>query len=315
VAANLYNPANASLKAAAYAQAQSALMAQTSTTSSTFNTFAHSGTTATDRFADYTANRANYLRRMTFGFPQIEATDAAPVVPKGAELLLETRFPYLSADQRRVVLKTTELPSGYPVMDDAEGWGRLNMFAAADGYGAFNGNVIVSMDATQGGFNALDTWRNPISGTGKLTLQGTGTLRLAGANTFSGGSQIAGGTLEADSGAALGTGDVYLGAGSLVVNAPGVVSVVGKFTQLANTTLELNLGTNGQGSMKVGAQTTVLGGTLHVKFVDGFKPKAGDTITVISGNGSNVKFSAVSVDGFKATPVYSSTGVQVHLDS
>ncbi|MFM0478448.1 phosphatase PAP2 family protein [Paraburkholderia strydomiana] len=315
VAANLYNPANASLKAAAYAQAQSALMAQTSTTNSTFNTFAHSGTTATDRFADYTANRSNYLRRMTFGFAQIEATDAAPVVPKGAELLLETRFPYLSADQRRVVLKTTELPSGYPVMDDAEGWGRLNMFAAADGYGAFNGNVIVSMDATQGGFNALDTWRNPISGTGKLTLQGTGTLRLAGANTYSGGSQIAGGTLEADSASALGTGDVYLGAGSLVVNAPGVVSVVGKFTQLANTTLELNLGANGQGSMKVGAQTTVLGGTLHVKFVDGFKPKAGDTITVISGNGSNVKFSAVSVDGFKATPVYSSTGVQVHLDS
>ena len=49
------------------------------------------------------------------------------------------------------MLKTTELPSGYPVMDDAEGWGRLNLFAAADGYGAFNGNVIVSMDASQGG--------------------------------------------------------------------------------------------------------------------------------------------------------------------
>ena len=71
-------------------------------------------------------------------------------MPKGAEILLQTRFPYLSADQRRVVLKTTELPSGYPVMDDAEGWGRLNLFAAADGYGAFNGNVIVSMDASQG---------------------------------------------------------------------------------------------------------------------------------------------------------------------
>ncbi|MFX7816341.1 hypothetical protein ABTK28_20540, partial [Acinetobacter baumannii] len=90
----------------------------------------------------------------------------------GAEVLLETRFPYLSADQRRVVLKTTELASGYPVLDDAEGWGRLNLFAAADGYGAFNGNVIVSMDATQGGFNAADTWRNAISGAGKLTLQG-----------------------------------------------------------------------------------------------------------------------------------------------
>ena len=315
VAANLYNPANTSLKAAAYAQAQSALMSQTNTTNRTLYTFAHSGTPSTDRFADYRTNQSNYLRRMTFGFSQIEATDAAPLVPKGAETLLETRFPYLSADQRRVVLKTTELPSGYPVMDDGEGWGRLNMFAAADGYGAFNGNVIVSMDASQGGFNASDTWRNPIWGAGKLTVQGSGTLRLAGANTFSGGSQVSGGTLEADSTTAFGTGDVYLGAGTVVINAPGVVSVVGKYTQLANTTLELDVGANGQGSMKVGAQTTVVGGTLHVKFVNGFAPKVGDTLNLISGNGSNVKFSTIVVDGFNVTPIYTSSGVQVHLDS
>ncbi|WMY11516.1 acid phosphatase [Paraburkholderia phenoliruptrix] len=315
VAANLYNPANTSLKAAAYAQAQSALMSQTNTTNRTLYTFAHSGTPSTDRFADYRTNQSNYLRRMTFGFSQIEATDAAPLVPKGAETLLETRFPYLSADQRRVVLKTTELPSGYPVMDDGEGWGRLNMFAAADGYGAFNGNVIVSMDASQGGFNASDTWRNPIWGAGKLTVQGSGTLRLAGANTFSGGFQVSGGTLEADSTTAFGTGDVYLGAGTVVINAPGVVSVVGKYTQLANTTLELDVGANGQGSMKVGAQTTVVGGTLHVKFVNGFAPKVGDTLNLISGNGSNVKFSTIVVDGFNVTPIYTSSGVQVHLDS
>jgi autotransporter-associated beta strand protein len=315
VAANLYNPANAALKASAFAQAQSALMSRTNTTSGTLYAFAHSGTTSTDRFADYTTNQSNYLRRMTFGFSQIEATDAAPVVPKGAETLLETRFPYLSPDQRRVVLKTTELPSGYPLMDDGEGWGRLNMFAAADGYGAFNGNVIVSMDATQGGFNAADTWRNPISGAGKLTVQGSGTLKLAGANTFSGGSQVSGGTLEADSSAAFGTGDVYLGAGTVVINAPGVVSVVGKYTQLANTTLELDIGANGQGSMKVGGQTTVVGGALHVKFVNGFTPMVGDTISLISGNGSNVKFSTITVDGFNATPIYTSRGVQVHLDS
>lgn len=315
VAANLYNPANASLKASAYAQAQSALTSQTNTTSGSLYTFAHSGTTSTDRFADYATNQFNYLRRMTFGFSQIEATDAAPVVPKGAEMLLETRFPYLSADQRRVVLKTTELPSGYPVMDDAEGWGRLNMFAAADGYGVFNGNVIVSMDASQGGFNAVDAWRNPISGAGKLTVQGSGTLKLAGTNTFSGGSQVNGGTLEADSTTAFGTGDVYLGAGTVVINAPGVVSVVGKYTQLANTTLELDIGANGHGTMKVGAQTTVVGGTLHVKFVNGFTPKVGDTINLINGNGSNVKFSTIAVDGFNVTPIYTSNGVQVHLDS
>ncbi|MFG9976598.1 hypothetical protein ACG3QR_33095, partial [Pseudomonas aeruginosa] len=82
-----------------------------------FPALAQSGTTATDRFADYATNQDNFTRRMTFGFTQINSGALAPVVPKGAEVLLETRFPYLSADQRRVVLKTTELASGYPVLD------------------------------------------------------------------------------------------------------------------------------------------------------------------------------------------------------
>jgi hypothetical protein len=67
----------------------------------------------------------------------------------------------------------------------------------------------------------------------------------------------------------------------VVTSAPGVVSIAGKYTQLADTTLELDIGANGQGSMKVCAQTTVVGGTLHVKFVDGFAPEVGDTISII----------------------------------
>lgn len=315
VAANLYDPANATLKATAYTQAHTALMAQTGTDATTFAAFARSGTTATDRFADYATNQANFTRRMTFGFSQINSTALAPVVPKGAEVLLETRFPYLSADQRRVVLKTTEQASGYPVMDDAEGWGRLNLFAAADGYGVFNGNVVVSMDATQGGFNAADTWRNAISGAGKLTLQGTGTLRLAGSNTYTGGTQVAGGVLEADAATAFGTGDVYLGGGTLVANASSAVGIAGKFTQLQGTTLELDIGTNGQGKLSVAGLTTIAGGTLHVKFVNGYTPKAGDIISVIDGAGGNRQFTSVVVDGFKATALYTPTGIQIRLDA
>ncbi|WP_055325761.1 acid phosphatase [Ralstonia solanacearum] len=315
VAANLYDPANATLKATAYTQAHTALMAQTGTDATSFAAFAQSGTTATDRFADYATNQANFTRRMTFGFSQINSTALAPVVPKGAEVLLETRFPYLSADQRRVVLKTTEQASGYPVMDDAEGWGRLNLFAAADGYGVFNGNVVVSMDATQGGFNAADTWRNAISGAGKLTLQGTGTLRLAGSNTYTGGTQVAGGVLEADAATAFGTGDVYLGGGTLVANASSAVGVAGKFTQLQGTTLELDIGTNGQGKLSVAGLTTIAGGTLHVKFVNGYTPKVGDIISVIDGVGSNRQFTSVVVDGFKATALYTPTGIQIRLDA
>jgi autotransporter-associated beta strand protein len=314
-AANLSNAGNATLKSSAVAQAHAALMQATNTSAATFAAFAHSGTTATDRFADYATNKADFIRRMTFGFAPIESTDAPPVVPKGAEVMLETRFPYLSADQRRVVLKTTELPSGYPVMDDAEGWGRLNMFAAADGYGAFNGSVVVSMDASRGGFNAADLWRNDISGTGKLTLQGSGTLALAGSNSWSGGAQVSGGVLQAQSPNAFGTGDVYLGAGGVTIAASSPVTVAGNYTQLAGTTLELDIDGTGAGRLRVGNQLTIAGGTLHVKLVNGYSPKAGDVVELIDGGGSMKQFTSVTVDGHTATPVYTGTGVSVHIDS
>ncbi|CAB3763807.1 hypothetical protein B7G54_25640 [Burkholderia puraquae] len=301
---------------AAYTQAHQTLQQLTGTSATTFSAFAHSGTTATDRFADYTTNQAAFLRRMTLGFGAIESTNAPPVVPKGAEILLQTRFPYLSADQRRVVLKTTELSSGYPVMDDAEGWGRLNLFAAADGYGAFNGNVIVSMDASQGGLNAADLWRNDVAGAGKLTLQGSGTLTLAGNNSYTGGTQVSGGTLAATSATAFGKGDVYVGSGGgvkIAANAP--VTIATRYTQLDNTTLELDIDGNGGGRLRVGGPLTVTGGTLHVKFVNGYTPKAGDTIALIDGAAAAAKFSTVTVDGFKATPVYTATGVSITLSA
>ncbi|WP_175885073.1 phosphatase PAP2 family protein [Burkholderia sp. BCC0044] len=313
-AANL--TAYASDAQAAYTQAHQTLQQLTGTSATTFSAFAHSGTTATDRFADYTTNRAAFLRRMTFGFGAIESTNAPPVVPKGAEILLQTRFPYLSADQRRVVLKTTELPSGYPVMDDAEGWGRLNLFAAADGYGAFNGNVIVSMDASQGGLNAADLWRNDVAGAGKLTLQGSGTLTLAGNNAYTGGTQVSGGTLAAASATAFGKGDVYVGpGGSVRIAAAAPVTIATRYTQLDNTTLELDIDGNGGGRLRVGGPLTVAGGTLHVKFVNGYAPKAGDTIALIDGAAAAAKFATVTVDGFKATPVYTATGVSITLSA
>ncbi|ACA95422.1 MULTISPECIES: phosphatase PAP2 family protein [Burkholderia cepacia complex] len=313
-AANL--TAYASDAQAAYTQAHQTLQQLTGTSATTFSAFAHSGTTATDRFADYTTNRAAFLRRMTFGFGAIESTNAPPVVPKGAEILLQTRFPYLSADQRRVVLKTTELPSGYPVMDDAEGWGRLNLFAAADGYGAFNGNVIVSMDASQGGLNAADLWRNDVAGAGKLTLQGSGTLTLAGNNAYTGGTQVSGGTLVAASTTAFGKGDVYVGpGGSVRIAAAAPVTIATRYTQLDNTTLELDIDGNGGGRLRVGGPLTVAGGTLHVKFVNGYAPKAGDTIALIDGAAAAATFATVTVDGFKATPVYTATGVSITLSA
>lgn len=313
VAANLFDSANAAKKGAAVAQAHSALIAQTGTSADTFNAFAHSASLDNDRFADYATNKANYLRRMTYGFAPIGATTAPAVVPKGAEVLLETRLPYLSDAQRRVVLKTTAIASGYPVMDDAEGWGRLNLFAAADGYGTFTGNVVVLMDASQGGFSAADSWRNDISGTGKLIKQGSGVLKLTGNNSWTGGTELTAGVLQADATSALGKGDVYVSGGTLISNAAAVVTIVGKYTQLSGSSLELNVGSAQQGRLTATGLVTIAGGTLHIKFQSGYKPAAGDTLTIINAASFKGKFTSVVVDGFTATPVYTDTGMQVRL--
>jgi autotransporter-associated beta strand protein len=317
-AANLADPANAAKKAAAVTQAHTTLMAATGTTADTFAAYAQSGTAANDRFANYATNKANYLRRSTYGFAPIAATNVAAAVPKGAEVLLETRLPYLDEAQRRVVLKTTALASGYPVMDDPEGWGRLNLFAAADGYGAFSGNVAIVMDAAKGGFHAFDRWRNDIGGAGKLVKQGTGTLALAGANSWTGGTELTAGTLQADSVAALGGGDVYVSGGTLVANAPSALKLGARYTQLSgSTTLELDLGgaaAGSAGSLNVSGMATIGGGTLRIKFANGYKPKAGDVLTVITAGGLQGKFNTITVDGFSnVTPNYSGTTLTLTL--
>ena len=225
VAYNLSNVAyyTSAVKGAAYKQAQAYLQSKTGSTDfNALNTYAHTAKTSDsssadyDRFASYSSNRSSYVQRLTYGFGQINAASQTSTVPKGAEVLLETRLPYLTADQRRVVLKSTALDSGYPLGNDGEGWGRLNLFAAADGYGNFNGDVAVTLDASLGGFNALDSWRNNIAGKGLLSKLGSGSLRLTGANSYSGGTVLSAGTLGADSTTALGTGDVFVKGGRIV---------------------------------------------------------------------------------------------------
>lgn len=78
--------------------------------------------------------------------------------------------------------------------------------------------------------------------------------------------------------------------------------------------LDLRVGPNGQGRMTVAGITTIAGGTLRIAFVEGYVPKAGDTIAVITGSSIKGQFATVAVDGYKATPVYSANGVQIRID-
>ncbi|RXZ86128.1 phosphatase PAP2 family protein [Agromyces atrinae] len=212
--------------------------------------------------ADYAERAAEYRERMTYGFPQIAEAGLPAVVPAGAEVLLETRLPYLSADQRRWVLQSTAIDSGYPVLDDAEGWGRLNLFEASHGFGAFDTDLTVTLDAELGGFSAADAWLNDIEGAGSLTKAGSGSLALAGANSFTGGTVVTGGELVARSASALGTGDVALDGGSLTDEVDGTAVVAGDFSQSAESTLRVGLESPAPALTVSGSAS--LGGVLEV---------------------------------------------------
>jgi outer membrane autotransporter protein len=171
--------------------------------------------------ATYAQATQNYAYYLTYDLPAVGPTNLAPVVPADAHVLIETRFPYLSVAQLDDILATTELPSG-GALDNGSGWARLNLYAAAGGYGAFPSDVTVYMDSAAGGFNAFDVWSNAISGPGGLTKQGSGTLVLAGDDTFTGGVKVQGG--------ALGVTGSLLGPLSVSPGAAFVLGDTGVFT-------------------------------------------------------------------------------------
>lgn len=256
-----------------------------------------------EKWEDHEANKAFYREKLTYGLPQNGTKGLAPIVPKGAEVLLETRQPYLTDEQRREVLYTTEIESGYPVIDESNGWGRIDLVTAADGYGAFLDNVTVDMDASKGRFNAHDWWRNDIAGSGMLTKQGTGTLTLTGDNHYTGGTLLKEGMLEAASATAFGKGDLYLENGTISVNANGPLKVAGNFTvEAGNVHLAMD---DDNSQVHVDGMLYLDGGSLDL---DLSNYEIGDgkvkDITLMTAGKINGKFDQVTADGYKVTVKY-----------
>jgi membrane-associated phospholipid phosphatase len=80
-----------------------------------------------------------YTYRMTYGLTLADTVHSPESVPVQAQVLLLTRFPYLTDQQRAKILQDTALPSGFALLDGNswDGWGRLNLYAAVKGYDSF----------------------------------------------------------------------------------------------------------------------------------------------------------------------------------
>ncbi|WP_329342630.1 phosphatase PAP2 family protein [Streptomyces sp. NBC_00663] len=311
-AAALADSANADLKAAARAQALAYFQEKTGTTADTLYAYAH--TDAGDAYADRDANACLVEPKLTYVLTRHGRSEPL-TVPKGAEVLLETRLPYLDAEQRREVLRTTALPSGYVLLDGWEQWGRLNLFAAADGYGSFDSDVTVTLDASAGGFQAADSWRNDIDGDGGLTKRGTGTLTLTGHNRYTGGTVVKEGVLAAASAHALGHGDVRVSGGTLTVATAKSVQIHGTYAQ-ESAALDVTL-RSGRGPALEVTRRAVLGmGSVLTLRLDAEKPPvAGSVVRVLSTAGLRGRFDRVELnsDTLRAVPVYTAEGLSVRL--
>jgi autotransporter-associated beta strand protein len=248
--------------------------------------------------------KKQYREWLTYGFTQ-DTTKAneEPIVPKGAEVILKSRFPYLSDMQRRAVLYTTEIPSGYKILDKTNGWGRIDLLAAADGYGSFIGAVNVNMDASRGRCNEQDTWANDINGDGSLTKNGTGKLILTGNNTYTGGTTIVGGTLAAYSKTALGNGKIQIEKdGVLEVNHP--LKIQGNLEQNGGT-IQVNVSSKKSMYIEVEGKAKILGGTFQIKMVNGYVPERNDTLASIQANKIVGKFATLKAAGFNVNQIVS----------
>ncbi|PPF62684.1 phospholipid phosphatase [Clavibacter michiganensis] len=297
-AAALNQPGNAALKQSARANAATLFATIPS---------------GSDAFADRGSNETLYEQRLTYGLPRVGDTTKTAVVPKGAEVLLETRLPYLDADQRRWVLQSTALPSGYALLDDSEGWGRLNLFAAADGYSAFSTDVTVAMDAAAGGFSSADSWRNDIDGVGSLTKQGTGALTLTGDNSYVGGTVVEGGQLAGTSPTAFGTGPISVAGGILSESATAPVAVGGTLSVLSGGELDLSIDSSAAAISVAG--DLAVSGFVKTSFANGFVPADDQVIATYSGSATNVDLASFAFEGLPAgyTPSVVVRDGAVHL--
>jgi len=196
----------------------------------------------------------------------VEGTSLAAPQVSGAAALVWQAFPYFTNDLVRQTLLGTADPLGGSQPNTTFGYGELDVGKAVNGPEQFNwGDVTV-------GFSGSSSWNNPISGAGGLILQGPGTLTLTQPSSYTGLTQVQGGTLIANSlassvsisagGTMSGTqaiGGSVTNAGVLGVSGSNV-TVGGNYVQQGAGRLAVSLGS----ALMVTGTASLTGGDLYV---------------------------------------------------
>lgn len=214
------------------------------------------------------------------GYGYMAGTSMAAPVVSGAAAVLRQAFPYMTARQIIEVLLTSANNRDKNWGDrDIYGWGMLDLGRAVGGpvqLGAEGFPEIFHADTK--GFDSV--WSNDISGKGGLIKSGSGQLVLSGANTYQGATKVAAGkltvngtlrhsdlTVERD-GALGGTGTLgnVTAAGTVQPgNSIGTLTVEGDYTQMAGSTLEIEMDPNGRSDvLNVHGTADIQGGELKV---------------------------------------------------
>jgi len=196
----------------------------------------------------------------------VEGTSLAAPQVSGAAALVWQAYPYFTNDLVRQTLLGTADPLGGSQPNTTFGYGELDVGKAVNGPEQFNwGDVTVS-------FSGSSSWNNPISGLGGLIKQGPGTLNLTQPSTYTGATQVQGGTLTAISL----TSNVSISAGATLSNTQTIggsitnagvlgvsgsnVAVSGNYIQQSGGRLALSLGS----ALDVAGTASLTGGDLYI---------------------------------------------------
>ncbi|MBD8872950.1 S8 family serine peptidase [Rhodanobacter sp. DHB23] len=215
----------------------------------------------------------------------VEGTSFAAPQVSGAAALVWQAYPYFSNDLVRQTLLGTADPLGGSQPNPTYGYGELDVGRAVNGPMQFNwGDVTVS-------FSGSSSWNNPISGAGGLIKQGSGTLNLTQPSSYTGETQVQGGTLTAMSlagAAAISSGATLSGMSAIGGNVSNAgtlsiantnVSVGGNYTQPAGGQLAVSLGS----TLNVAGTASIAGNLLVTGANSGYTPNAQTNVIVAKG--------------------------------